>query len=135
MDLHDDSSSDRYVNTEGSEGEVQPFIDTMVPLHTQNANTRFINSDQKLNNVTPHHAHTLSDGPSIRTSSNKQMATTFVDKTQKHVSSDEELHSSANLQQIPLYVWKNKHLSKHHVACIAQNGGDFGYPFERLESL
>ena len=55
------------------------------------------------------------------------MATTFVDKTQKHVSRDEDLHSSSHLQKIPLYVWQNKHLSKDHVACIAQNGGDFGY--------
>ena len=147
MDLHDDSSSHRYVDTEGSEGEVQPFIDTMVPLHTQNVNTRSINGDQKLHNVMTQHAQgpkntqilssdikanhvamdTLFDGPSIRTNSNKQMTTTFVDKTQKHVSRDEELQFSANSQQIPLYVWKNKHLSKHHVACIAQNGGDFGY--------
>ena len=35
MDLHDDSSSDRYTDTEGSEGEVQPFMDTIVPLHTK----------------------------------------------------------------------------------------------------
>ena len=69
---------------------------------------------------------TLLDGPSVHTSHTEQMATTFVDKTQKHVSKDED-HSSAHLQQIPLYIWQNKHLSKDHGACIAQNGGDFGY--------
>ena len=55
------------------------------------------------------------------------MATTFVDKTQKHVARDKDSHSSAHLQQIPLYIWQNKHLSKDHVACLDQNGGDFGY--------
>ena len=122
MDLHDDSSSHRYVDTQGSEGEVQPVIDTMVPLHTQNANTRSINGDQKSQNVMTQHVQgtkntqilssdikanhaamdTLSDGPSIRT--NPTMTTTFVDKTQKHVSRDEELQSSADSQKIPLYV-------------------------------
>ena len=147
MDFHDDSSSDRYTGTEGSEGEVQPFIDTIVSLHTQNAHSRSIHSDQKSSNATPQYEHgcknthslpndikakhvtvdTLLQGPSLHTNHTKQMATTFVDKTQKHVSRDEDPHSSAHLQQIPLYVWQNKHLSKDHVACIAQNGGDFGY--------
>ena len=147
MDLHDDSSSDRYTDTEGSEGEVQPFIDTIVPLYTQNAHSRAIHGDQKSSNATPQHEHgskntdslpydikanhvtvdTLLDGPSLHTNHTKQVATTFVEKTQKHVSRDEEPHSSAHLQQIPLYVWQNKHLSKDHMACIAQNGGDFGY--------
>ena len=147
MDLNDDSSSDRYTDTEGSEGEVQPFIDTIVPLYTQNAHNRSIHGDQKSSNVIPQHEHgsknndsllydikasqvvvdTLLDSPSPHTNDTKQVATTFVNKIQKHVSRDEEPHSSVHLQQIPLYVWQNKHLSKDHVACIAQNGGDFGY--------
>ena len=110
MDLHDDSSSDRYTDTEGSEGEVQPFIDTIVPLHTQNAHSRSIHGDQKSSNATPQHEHgskntdslpnnikanhvtvdTLLDGPSLHTNHTEQMATMFVDKTQKHVSRDED---------------------------------------------
>ena len=48
---------------------------------------------------------TLPDGPSVYINQNEHMATTFIDKTQKHVAKDEDPYSSAHLQQIPLYIW------------------------------
>ena len=65
MDLNDDSSSDRYTDTEGSEGEVQPFIDTIVPLYTQNAHNRSIYGDQKSSKVIPQHEHGSKNNDSL----------------------------------------------------------------------
>ena len=144
--LSDDSSSNRYDNTEGSEGDVQPFINNQrksnnASVHTRSTESSYqaINAKASCSNLQDHRdigAASLdltnentnpSDTPSIVTvsnnSTNSQMATTFLEKTQKHVATD----LPETLQKIPLYVWQNKNRSKDHIACLAQNGGDFGY--------
>ena len=59
---------------------------------------------------------------------NKQnVPQSFTVKTSKHVKKEDNYEEFVDTEKIPLYVWKNKHLSKDHVACLTQNGGDFGY--------
>ena len=58
----------------------------------------------------------------------------FIEKTSRHVQKLDIPHFSVEQEKIPLYVWKNKQFSTDHTACIAQNGGDFGYiPLQDLK--
>ena len=145
-DLPDDSSSNRYDNTEGSEGDVQPFKNNQSKPDNAGAHTRSTDCPYQSINVKASRSHVhdhsnidvaLLDHTNKNTnpsdtsivvtvpnnSTNSQMATTFLEKTQKHVATD----LPETLQKIPLYVWQNKNRSKDHIACLAQNGGDFGY--------
>ena len=144
--LSDDSSSNRYDNTGGSGGDVQPFRNNQRKLNNASVHTRSTESSYQATNAKASCANVQdhrdigitsldltnennnpSDTQSIVTvsnnSANSQMVTTFLEKTQKHVATD----LPETLQKIPLYVWKNKNRSKDHIACLAQNGGDFGY--------
>ena len=58
---------------------------------------------------------------------NYNVPQTFTAKTYKHVTKEDNSEDFVDQEKISLYVLKNKHLSKDHVACLAQNGGDFGY--------
>ena len=60
-------------------------------------------------------------------SNNHSVPQSFAVKTYKHVHKEDNYEESVDTEKIPLYVWKNKHLSKDHIACLTQNGGDFGY--------
>ena len=153
----DDSSSNRYNDTGDSEVELQPFDDKTTKANhaclqacsakasdkpINGKSSRFHVAGQNNNFNTPScQANKSTDTANeetdildmsnvIQESSNNQnhtLAANFLQKTQKHVAKHIDCHPDETLQQIPLYVWQNKHLSKDHMACIAQNGGDFGY--------
>ena len=58
----------------------------------------------------------------------------FMDKTSKQVQKQDTPQSLVDHEKIPLYVWKNKQFSTDYRACIAQNGGQFGYiPLQDLK--
>ena len=149
-DLRDDSSSNRYSDIGDSEGESQPFndesskectacenaFDVQVPHKSINGKPgRFHVVDHDKNfSVLSHHVRQTTDIPDIlkvtqqaHDNQNQTLATNFLQKTQTHVAKNMNCHSDETLQKIPLYVWENKHLSKDHMACLAQNGGDFEY--------
>ena len=49
-------------------------------------------------------------------------------KVSKHVLLNElKDQSNTDQEKIPLYVWNNRNESQHHLACLQQNGGQFGY--------
>ena len=137
-DLLDDSSSNRYKDTGDSEGELQPCNDKPSKAHNVCAHARSTEAFDKSSNGKSSRFHVAGQNKNvishtskaIQESSNNQnhtLAANFLQKTQKHVAKHMDCHSDETLQQIPLYVWQNKHLSRDHMACLAQNGGDFGY--------
>ena len=153
----DDSLSNRHNDTGDSEVELQPFDDKTTKanhaclqacsakasdkpingkssrFHVAGQNNNLNTPSCQANNSTDtanEETDILDMANGIQESSNNQnhtLAANFLQKTQKHVAKHTDCHLDDTLQQIPLYVWQNKHLSKDHMACIAQNGGDFGY--------
>ena len=149
-DLLDDSSSNRYSDVGDSEGELQPFNDKSSKQHTACKHASYTEASDKLNtektgpchivahdkdgNVLPYQVTQTTEIPETvevtqqaDNNQNHTLAENFLQKTRTHVAKDIGCHWDETLQKIPLYVWKNKHLSKDHMACLAQNGGDFGY--------
>ena len=143
-DLLNDSSSNRYSDIGDSEGELQPFNDKSSKEYTACEHPSYTEVSDKSINGKPGRFHvvahdknfsafvtdipdTLKVTQQAHDNQNQTLAKNFLQKTQTHVAKDMNCHSDETLQQIPLYVWKNKHLSKDHMACLAQNGGDFGY--------
>ena len=153
----DDSLSNPYNDTGDSEGELQPFNYKTTEAHhagvqafSEKASDKPMNgkssrvhvASQNINfSTSPCHANestdTFNESTNISdisrviqepsTNQNHTLATNSLQKTQKHVAKHIDCHSDKTLQQIPLYVWQNKYLSRDHMACLAQNGGDFGY--------
>ena len=60
-------------------------------------------------------------------SNNHSVPQSFAVKTYKHAHKEDNYEESVDMEKIPLYMWKNKHLSKDHIACLTQNVGDFRY--------
>ena len=153
----DNSSDIRYAEKGGSHGEVQPCKDYNVLSSKNDAHFLSIHGNSGSDSNQFHHVEktkknvtkTLSSysskqketvinnvAPSdiqvenlslCKEGNNHNVSHPFSVKTYKHVTKQDKYEDLVDQQKIPLYVWKNKHLSQDHVACLSQNGGDFGY--------
>ena len=155
--MEDNSSQGHYTEEWGSDDEVQPCNDIDVLPLKNDVHSHSNHVSHKSNSKQFHHVnkakYTDSKTVSLHNSKHKETVTdsalsseipveslslcnndnnynipqTFTDKTYKHVTKEENSQDFVDQEQILLYVWKNKHLSKEHAASLAQNGGDFGY--------
>ena len=126
-------SSDNHAHIPSHHGNLKPdtnqncYVDMVQCNNTKALPQDHTETNETLLSVIDASKPPIQNMSSCKNDTRNNVSQPFMAKTQKHVTKQDTDDDSLDNQKIPFYVWKNRHHSKDRVACLTQNGGDFGY--------